>query len=242
MGAGEKPSEQPQSNLVGMPPELLSELIQTLKSRRESEHDNPIMERMLLALEAQAAASKRLGDEFARTVRRSNATHPNMSVFTFDKRCKWCRDGEPHPVLDKNGVVVPGVVGPLAHPKPKLKFETYVCGGKQFEDSLTPLELDLFNQFESSRTARGGTWSAVIKRDGTTAKLFINFPSRTLDELQDLPRTLPEVLNELLFGEEAVDAHDMIGEMLAMKKRIKELEAAATASAAKEPVGAGARR
>lgn len=209
--------------LVAMPAELVSELLTMIRSRA-SDDPSPVMERLLVALEQQGQASKRLGEEFARTVRRSNAVAPNLSVFTYDKRCEYCTKKKPHPVYDGDGNLVAGAEGDLAHPKPRLKHQVFICGGKQLEDSLTPLEIELLNSFDKSLSAKGGRWTAMVRRDGNRSILTIDFPARTIDELQDLPRSLPELLSELLYGEEATDAMDLVAEVVRLKKRLAELE------------------
>lgn len=235
--AEKRPTEStPPPALVGIPPELLAELMGLVRSRQSD--SSPSHERMLTALEGIAKGNQKLGEEFARTVRRSNATHSGISTFTFDKRCEYCRKQQPHPVLDADGQVVAGQLGPLAHPKPKLIHKVTVCGGPQHEESLTPLEIELFNQFTHSVTAHSGSWTAMLRRDGTTSVLSIDFPAKTLDHMQDLPRTLAELLGELLFGDEATDATDLVGEVMKLKKQLAEM-VAQTKAPAPTPVGVG---
>lgn len=236
-----EPTTPPPPALVGMPPELLAELMALIRTRGQADA-SPTTERMLTALEGIAKGNQRLGEEFARTVRRSNAQASGVSVFAFDKRCEFCRTKKPHPVIDADGQVVAGAVGSLAHPKTKLIHKVFLCGGPQHEDSLTPLEIELFNQFTRSTSAHDGSWVAMLRRDGTSSVLTIDFPAKTLDHLQDLPRSLAELLGELLFGDEATDAMDLVGEVMRLKKRIAEMESitvTAKAPAPAEPVAAG---
>jgi hypothetical protein len=223
---------------VTLSSEMFAELMGLVRGRAESE-PSPVTERMLTALEGLAKGNQRLGEEFARTVRRSNAQSPGLSVFTYDKRCEHCRTKTPHPALDADGQVVPGATGPLAHPKPRLIHKVLVCGGPQQEDALTPLEIELFNQFTKSVTAHNGNWVAMLRRDGTTSVLTIDFPAKTLDHLQDLPRTMAELLAELLYGEEATDAMDLVGEVMRLKKRLAELETVTVTTKAPEPAAVG---
>lgn len=228
--------------LMAMPPELLAELLSLVRTRAEGE-PSPVTERMLSALEGIAQGNKRLGEEFARTVRRSNAQASGVTVFAFDKRCAYCTTKQRHPVVDETGAVVPNAEGSYAHPKPKLVHKVFVCGGPQTEESLTPLEIELFNSFTRSSTAHGGAYTAMLRRDGTSSVLTIDFPAKSLDNLQDLPRTLAELLAELLYGDEATDAQDLVGEVMRLKKRLAELESITVASvtpAAPPPVAAAA--
>jgi hypothetical protein len=234
------PTESPAAAapLVGLPAELVTELLGLIRDRARADA-SPASERMLGALESLAKGNAKLGEEFARTVRRSNAQSPGLSVFTYDKRCEFCKTHTPHPLRDGDGQVIPHGVGPLAHPKPALVHRVIVCGGPQHVESLTPLEIELFNSFTHSVTAHQGTWTAMLKRDGTTSTLAIDFPAKTLDHLQDLPRTLAELLGELLFGDEATDATDLVGEVMRLKKRLAELETVRVVPAA-APAAVGA--
>lgn len=217
--------------LVAMPPELLAELLGLVRSRAESDGASPVTERMLTALEGIAAGNKRLGEEFARTVRRSNAQASGFTVFAYDRRCDYCTKKQRHPVVDETGAVVLNAEGPYAHPKPKLVHKVFVCGGPQTEESLTPLEIELFNQFTHSKTAHNGAYTAMLRRDGTSSVLTIDFPAKSLDNLQDLPRSLAELLAELLYGDEATDAQDLVGEVMRLKKRLAELESVSVRTA-----------
>lgn len=223
--------------LIGLPTELVTELLGLIRTRAAGD-PSPASDRMLTALESLARGNQKLGEEIGRTVRRSNATSPGLSVFTYDKRCEYCRTRTPHPLLDGEGHVIPNGVGPLAHPKPALIHRVMVCGGPMHTESLTPLEIELFNSFTRSVTAHNGTWVAMLRRDGNSSTLTIDFPAKTLDHLQDLPRTLAELLGELLFGDEATDATDLVGEVMRLKKRLAELETVVVVPAAAPAVAA----
>lgn len=231
------PKTDTNTPLIGMPQELVTELLGLIRTKSESEA-SPTSERLLQALEGMAQGNKRLGEEFARTVRRANATSSGLTTFAYDKRCPHCKAVTPHPALDADGQVIPGQVGPLAHPKARLTHRVVLCGGPQTEDILTPLEIELFNSFTRSTTAHNGQWTAILKQDGNSSVLAVDFPAKTLDQLAELPRSLAELLGELLYGDEATDATDMVGEMMRLKKRIAELESVTVGTTAPAPLAA----
>lgn len=234
------PAQKADTPLIGMPQELVTELLGLIRARTDAEQGSASSERLLVALEGMAQGNKRLGEEFARTVRRANATASGLTTFAYDKRCPHCKAVTPHPVVDEHGQVVPGKVGELAHPKAKLKHKVLLCGGPQTEDILTPLEIELFNSFTHSTTAHNGTWTAMLKQDGNTTVLSVDFPAKTLDQLAELPRSLAELLGELLYGDEATDATDLVGEVMRLKKRLAEMEALTVSTTPPAPVAATA--
>lgn len=108
--------------------------------------------------------------------------------------------------------------GPFAWPdKRKLRRKTYFCYAEQRDDTLTEAEVDAYNAITRSCTARDGAWTATIVRDGTTEKLHVFVPGKTIDQRMELPSLL-DILAELKDGPAAVDR-------TAMAERIAELEA-----------------
>jgi hypothetical protein len=117
--------------------------------------------------------------------------------------------------------------GPFAFPgKRKLRRKTYFCYAEQRDETLSEAEVDAFNAITRSCTARGGAWTATVLRDGTTEKLHIFVPGKTLDQRMELPSVL-DILAELKDGPQAVDRS-------AMAERIAELEAMVEKLAAAE--------
>jgi hypothetical protein len=104
--------------------------------------------------------------------------------------------------------------GERAKPKAKLLKTVYFCGARQDPDQLTPREIDLFNQFDRSYTARGGSWRADLSVDNKS--LLITVPARALDDLIGLP-AMELICLELLKGVAAVDP-------LSLAQRIADLE------------------
>lgn len=91
--------------------------------------------------------------------------------------------------------------GERVRPKPKLKRDVFIGGVRQHWTQLTPFEVELFNQFEGTRTARGGQWKAEVRMNGSQQELHIDLPMRTWDERASLPQELPTLLEILLHGE-----------------------------------------
>lgn len=127
-----------------------------------------------------------------KAMRPENATHPAISAFSYPE-------------------------GDVAREKPALRRETFFAGVRQTIDSLTPAEIDLFNRFETSKTARNGLWKAEVRRNGTAEQLWITTEPNTLDARMSLPG-LTSILRELLDGAEAANP-DRLAE------RVAELEA-----------------
>lgn len=121
--------------------------------------------------------------------------------------------------------------GNVLRPKPTLRRDTIFLGRKQKTDELTPIEIDLFNRFETSRMARGGRWTATIKHvDGVERLVVWCQEHTTMDGRNSLPG-ISMILRELLDGAEATNP-DTLAE------RVKQLEAQIQALG--QPAGAAA--
>lgn len=118
--------------------------------------------------------------------------------------------------------------GPFAFPgKRKLRRNTFVCYAKQNDDTLSEQEVDAFNAITRSCSARGGTWTATVMRDGTTEKLHVFFPGRTLDQRMELPSLL-DILAELKDGPAAVDRTLMAERIAELESQVAKMMAAQT--------------
>lgn len=144
-----------------------------------------------------AGALQALGDEVRRTVRRSNASHPGISDFSYPE-------------------------GEEARPKARLTHETFFCGAPQREDQLTPTEIDLYNKFDRDMEARDGRWTAAFERNGSRRRLSIMVPAKTNDDLTNLP-PLTQILSELLYGSEVADPTKSMARLIAAETKIAEL-------------------
>lgn len=192
---------------------------------------SPDRDAMVEALRSSVKATELLGEEFKRNIRRSNADHRHQSVFNIDVRCDLCQRGEIHPET-----------GHYGHPKPKLIHETFFCFGKQFEDSLTPTEIELFNAFTDSTECRDGDWTATLERHSSKKmRLHVKVPAKTIDDLSALP-SLDAILMELLYGRKVVDPVLAMSRITDLEDKLRAMEARlATANAADDAARAAER-
>lgn len=136
-----------------------------------------------------------------KALRPENDRHPEISAFS-------------HPE------------GNLKRPKPSLRRKTYFNGIQEQDDSLTPMEIDLYNRFGETRLARRGMWKADVRRNGSEDELWILTEPHTLDGRQGLP-PLVSVLRELLDGEEAANPEKLFARVADLEARLKALTPAA---------------
>lgn len=108
------------------------------------------------------------------------------------------------------------VFHPLGTTKGTLRRETFVCHVKQNEDMLTPAEIDAFNAIEHDCAARNDRWTARIERNGTSERLFIDFPCKSVDDRMELP-PIAMICRELAGGSAAVDVNALAAELAALK-------------------------
>lgn len=128
-----------------------------------------------------------------------NDQHPGISAFSYPE-------------------------GEQARPKGQLRRITRFIGMRQREDSLTPVEIDLFNRFDGSRVARGGAWRADLKGHGTAEELHILCDDAlTLDGRASMP-SLSLILRELLDGEAAANPDALSQRVADLEARIKALQ------------------
>lgn len=121
--------------------------------------------------------------------------------------------------------------------KPKLRVKTYFCGVEENDDRLTPLEIEGFNRITEDREARGGRWTATIRKQGRKGEeLYVNVPCETVDQRMDLP-PLTLILHELNGGQSTEDLHSLLkqidtlkGMLVAKGSSPADLEAALLAS------------
>lgn len=199
--------QMPMDQLEALMASAMAAAMKMSKASEPDSGDNTMLSIALEGLRASVKATEQLGNEIKRTVRRSNADHTHASDFNIDPRCAICKVGGVHPET-----------GHVGHPKPALIHETFFCYMPQKTDALTPVEIELFNQFTESTESRFGTWTATLERLGKTkTRLHVKVPCLTNDDLSSLP-SMEVILLELLYGDRSVNP------VLAME-RIKDLEA-----------------
>jgi hypothetical protein len=109
-------------------------------------------------------------------------------------------------------------LGERDHPRPALTRKTYWVGIPLDEDELDGEEITLLNKFTHTKEAHNGLWKAEIRRNGSAEELWITFPSHSIDDRMDLPRSMKLMLAEIHGGKEAVDP-------MTLAARVAELEA-----------------
>lgn len=149
-----------------------------------------------LVTAAAGSAANTGAESLRRVLHSSNAQHPGKSAFSYPE-------------------------GDILHPKAMLRptpdgqpGECFFCGSRQDPEQLTPAQIDLFNRFTRTVTARDGRWKAEISSNGINLAVWV--PTKTIDDRMDLP-SLDLILLELLDGQAAVDP-------VSMGERIAQLE------------------
>lgn len=144
-----------------------------------------------------AADLKGILQEQRKALKPENATHPGISAFSYPE-------------------------GDVARPKPALRRETFFNGIREDVEALTPAEVEMYNRFEGTRTARNGMWTAEVRRNGSSEQLFITNEPKTLDGRQALP-AISLILRELLDGEEAVNPDTLAQRVAELEAKIRSL-------------------
>lgn len=104
--------------------------------------------------------------------------------------------------------------------KPELRVKTFFCGVEENADRLTPLEIESYNRLTADREARGGRWTATVKRAGHKDEaLIVNVPCETVDQRMDLP-PLTLILHELNGGQSTEDLHGLLKQIDALKSML----------------------
>ncbi len=222
--AKETPTESAPLPNVALSHDQFQQLLSVVAQAKAEGKGGSETDATIEALRGMAKAQEMYAEEFKRQVRRSNQFHPNLSVYTFDPRCEFCKGQKKHPdVLDEETGAVLEHRG-LAHPKDALKHDVFFCFQRVRADELTPIELELYNSFESDKEARNGTWRAMFKRNGSRRELHIFVPFQSIDEKSSLP-DLVVILSELLYGQSVVDPVMALEHVRSMQKQIDELNA-----------------
>lgn len=132
-----------------------------------------------------------------KALRPENERHPGISAFSYPE-------------------------GEVARPKPAFVRDVFFNGGRERHDQLSVIEVELYNRFDQTRTARGGMWRAEVRRNGSAEELHIITEPRTLDGRQSLP-PLTMLLRELLDGEAAANPDKLAERVAELEARIKAL-------------------
>lgn len=152
-----------------------------------------------------------------RSTRWENPHYEDISVYTTHPNCEICKKGELHFLPDDP-------IGKKAHPRPPMVYDYEFCQGRVMPDWLTIPEIELINKFERDMTARNGTWTATISKNGTKRKLQVDVPYRGLDTRHDLPGQTA-ILIELLYGETIADPASALVLIQQLQQKVADLEA-----------------
>jgi len=199
----------------------LMESFQKTASSSASPELTKILEVMQAMVEANTANTTQIRDQVDRSVMRSNADHEHLSVFTYKNGCPHCASGTRHP--DDPGVFGSGKLGHPPVPLTSAEAVYWPYGCRVWPDQCTILELELLNQFKpgTSYYARDRQWKATWSDD--KRQLQIDAPVYFVDNRNSLP-ALPQVLTELLYGQEAADPTNALAVIADLQKRLTELE------------------
>lgn len=148
-----------------------------------------------------AGAIEKLITEQGRTTLKSNAQHPGISVFSYPE-------------------------GDVARPKAKLDMDTYHCGVRLREDTLTPAEIELLNALNTDRECRGGRWRVEVQKHGTRMRRLLWMPIKTMDDRASLPESLSIILLELATGNDTLNPNFLVEEVLKLRQQVAELQLA----------------
>lgn len=148
-----------------------------------------------------------------RSMLRSNENYNEVSPFTYPE-------------------------GEAVRPKPRLTRKTFfgklvfqndqprVVGMRVHDDALTPIEVQLFEAITETRTARGGSWMAEVRRSGGEPSLHVGVLMETQDQKHSLP-SLVEILTELQSGAKVPSAAEMMQQIAEMQKQLNALQGSA---------------
>lgn len=103
--------------------------------------------------------------------------------------------------------------------RPELSRPTFFVGARMTEDLLTNHEIEAFNAITRSCEARGGKWSATVRRNGDTHELHVLVPHKEIDQRMELP-SLALILRELREGPDAVNVDTMAERIAALEKQL----------------------
>lgn len=106
--------------------------------------------------------------------------------------------------------------------KPKLRAKTFFCGIEEDAERLTSLEIESYNRITEDREARGGRWTATVRRRGHKDEtLTVNVPCETVDQRMDLP-PLTLILHELNGGQSTEDLYSLLKQIDKLKVMLVE--------------------
>jgi hypothetical protein len=164
--------------------------------------DVATLQSIVTAFQATSATAVR---ETLRQERKENPSYPERSVFN------------PRGVFDDHGKAT--------EPKHRFRRATYFQNVRLGGELETETEIDLCNAFTEDKSAREGRWTARIEDKGRPSeRLYIQIPSKTVDDRMENSLPFAMILRELLDGADAVNTETLQKQIADMAKRIQELE------------------
>lgn len=144
----------------------------------------------LLASVAQMVRGDQMNAEMVATMTAKAAAQAAAAVQE-----KWYDERKYHRISAFNPL------GDLEHPRPDLAGEIYWVGTLLRGDELTGEEIDLLNRLEPGLYHKG-QWTVTNLEPGNPDKrrLLVLFPCSTVDQRNDLPRTMAAMLREMVEG------------------------------------------
>jgi hypothetical protein len=104
---------------------------------------------------------------------------------------------KPHSPFNPEGLAV----------RPKLTRKCYFAGGEMKPKTLTNAEINLLNKITRPGVFNKGKWRVRLQEDsGGTQRMFIDVPTKSIDDRMALPRSITELLNQILAEQAALDA------------------------------------
>ncbi len=190
-------SDQTASTVTGLSEDQFARLLAAAQGN--SGGGNDAIALLAATMERLVAAQNRSADATEKTITRSNATHPGKSSFSH-------KEGE------------------RDHPKNTLNAKTAFLGVPQFEDTLTPVEIDLFNAITSGRTAREGAWVATYTPSMNGGKSSLNVSIAITEGNLAATPTLVQILTELATGAKPQDVASLYETIAEMSAKLARLE------------------
>lgn len=109
-------------------------------------------------------------------------------------------------------------------PKVTFRRPTYANGVRLGGELETPEEIELCNRFTETKEIRSKDWKAEVVRVGTEERLYIKFPSKTINDRMNLPHSFTLILHELLGGEDAVNPTTLQRQIAELQEQVRELK------------------
>jgi hypothetical protein len=83
--------------------------------------------------------------------------------------------------------------------RPKLRARVIFGGGEMKEKFLTNDEIAALNSITEPGDYQGGRWHVRIRKDDSNKEtIMVDFPSKTIDDRMELPRSMKAIIDTIL--------------------------------------------